>query len=274
MQINQEIIKRELDEFISRIFLLPEIVCIKVRKIIIENGENRESREEKLQEIMERSYHDCYSDVDLSVVVRLSRKDEVTPAEYMKYIERFGIDTKNCLGFCFVEESNMYRVIFKNGMRYDFGFEFMHEDGAEPIVLQKKEEYSNTNWPLENVNRFWFVQIQALGKLYRNDFLISNHLANINLNETLVQQMVLRDMEHGTNHHRYGYREEIAYTRNKQKCPIKTGDENFDCIADKLYCAAVTYEELTGAFYPDSEKRLSVFLELWECYEENRINFS
>jgi len=274
MQINQEIMKKELDLFISRIFLLSEIVCIKVRKIIIENGENRESREEKLQEIMERSYHDCYSDIDISVMVRLSDKEGVTPTEYMKHIERFGIDTKNCLGFCFVEESNMYRIIFKNGMRYDFGFEFLLDNNAEPIVLQKKEEYSNPNWPLEHINRFWFVQIQALGKLYRNDFLISSHLANMNLNETLVQQMVFRDMEHGTNHHRYGYREEIAYIKNKNKCPIKIGDDSFDLIADKLYCAAVTYEELTEAFYPESEKRLSVFMEIWNCYEQNRINFS
>ena len=42
----------------------------------------------------------------------------------MKRIERFGINTDKCLGFCFVEENNMYRIIFKNGMRYDFGFEF------------------------------------------------------------------------------------------------------------------------------------------------------
>ena len=83
------------------------------------------------------------------------------------------------------------------------------------ITLQSQNNaYSNPNWPIENINRFWFVQIQALGKLYRKDFLISNHLANMNLNETLVQQMVLRDMEHGTNHHRYGYVEKIAYMNN------------------------------------------------------------
>lgn len=274
MQINRETIQRELDNFISTLFLLSEIVCVKVRNIVIHNGENPDARAGKLQEIMDKSYHDCYSDVDLSVVVRLSGKDTVTPVEYMKHIERFGINMDKCLGYCFIEGNNMYRIIFKNGMRYDFGFEFLFEDSAEPIILQEKEEYSNPNWPLEHINRFWFVQIQALGKLYRNDFLISTHLANMNFNETLVQQMVLRDMEHGTNHHRYGYMEEIAYTRNKHKCPIKTGDENFDYIADKLYCAAVTYEELTTAFYPELEKRCSIFLEIWECYEQNRINFS
>ncbi len=270
MQINREIIQKELELFISRIFSLPEIVCVKVRNVVIENGEYGEAREDKLREIVDKSYHDCYSDVDISVVVKLSCKDTVTPVEYMKHIERFGINTENCLGFCFVETGNMYRVIFKNGMRYDFGFEFVFDDNAELMILQKKEEQNHPDWTLENVNRFWFVQIQALGKLYRNDFLISSHLANMNLNETLVQQMVMRDIEYGTNHHRYGYREEIAYIRNKNKCPIKTGDESFDCIADKLYCAAITYEELTQFFYPELEKRCSVFMEIWKCYEQNR----
>ena len=74
-------------------------------------------------------------------------------------------------------------------MRYDFGFEFEYNDTAEFITLQTEEDKcNNPNWSIENVNRFWFVQIQALGKLYRKDFLISDHLANMNLNETLVQQ--------------------------------------------------------------------------------------
>ena len=75
----------------------------------------------KLEEAMDKSYHDCYSDVDLSVVVNLSSKDVISPSEYMKHMDRFGINTDKCLGFCFVEENSMYRVIFKNGMRYDFG---------------------------------------------------------------------------------------------------------------------------------------------------------
>ena len=128
----------------------------------------------------------------------------------------------------------------------------MENDTAEIITLQTEEdELNNPNWSIENVNRFWFVQIQALGKLYRKDFLISNHLANMNLNETLVQQMVLRDMEHGTNHHRYGYEEQIAYMSNRNKCPIKTENDYFNIIADKIYCAALTYDELTLLFYPE-----------------------
>ena len=269
MEISREIIKKELDNFINKIFLLPEIKCVKIRDVVIEKGTKSEK---DLEEAMDKSYHDCYSDVDLSVVVNISSKDTTTPAEYMKHVERFGITTDKCLGFCFVEENSMYRIIFKNGMRYDFGFEFAYSDAAEFISIQSKEnEYSNPNWPIENVNRFWFVQIQALGKLYRKDFLISNHLANMNLNETLVQQMVLRDMEHGTNHHRYGYEEKIAYMNNKGKCPIKTGNDYFNIIADKIYCAALTYDELTRLFYPEYKTRCSDFLEIWKCYEHGKM---
>ena len=269
MEINREIIKRELDSFIDNIFLLPEINCVRIRDVVIKKGVKRA---DKLEEAMDKSYHDCYSDVDLSVVVNISSKDTISPTEYMKHIARFGITADKCLGFCFVEENSMYRIIFKNGMRYDFGFEFEYDDNAELITFQPKEdEDDNPNWPIENVNRFWFVQIQALGKLYRKDFLISNHLANINLNETLVQQMVLRDMAHGTNHHQYGYEEKIAYMSNKYKCPIKTGNDCFNIIADKIYCAALTYDELTLLFYPKYKSRCSDFMEIWKSYERGKI---
>ena len=80
----------------------------------------------------------------------------------------------------------------------------------------------------------------------------------------------LWSMEHGTNHHRYGYEEKIAYMNNKHKCPIKTGNDSFNIIADKIYCAALTYDELTLLFYPEYETRCSDFMEIWKCYEHGR----
>lgn len=59
---------------------------------------------------------------------------------------------------------------------------------------------------------------------FRNDFLISSHLANVNINETLVLQMVLRDLKYHTNHHRYGYKEEPAYLKYTAQCPYKSGN--------------------------------------------------
>ena len=81
------------------------------------------------------------------------------------------------------------------------------------------DAYSNINWSLEKIYQFWFVQIQALGKLYRNDFLISSHLANSNINETFVQQMVLRDLKYHTNHHQYGDKEDLIYLKYTGQCP-------------------------------------------------------
>lgn len=268
MQITREIIKTELDKMINAIFTLPEATAVKIRDVVMEKGEGRT---DKLEEAMEKSYHDCCSDVDLAVLITISTKDTVTTSEYMKRIDRFGISEENCLGFCYVEGNNMYRIIMKNGMRYDFGFEFIYDESAESVsMIQKQEEYNNPNWSRDSVNRFWFMQIQALGKLYRKDFLISSHLANMNLNETLVQQMVLRDMKYGTNHHRYGYEEELVYLKYKGKCPVKSGNDTFDLIADKLYSAALAYDELAKTFYPEYESRSEIFFEIWKCYEQNR----
>lgn len=268
MQINREVITKELDKLIDTIFQLSEVTAVKVRDVIMKRDEERT---DKLKDAMEKSYHDCCSDVDLAVLVALSPKDMVMTLEYMKRIDRFGINEENCLGFCFVEGNNMYRIIMKNGMRYDFGFEFFYDENAEKVSIElREEEYSNPNWSRDNVNRFWFMQIQALGKLYRKDFLIGSHLANMNLNETLVQQMVLRDMKYGTNHHRYGYEEELTYLKYKGKCPLKSGNDAFDLIADKLYSAALAYDELTKEFYPEYESRSENFFEIWKCYEKNR----
>lgn len=269
MQINKETVATELDRFIEKLLALPEVVYAQVRDIIICK---EEERADKLQEIMDKSYHDCYSDIDLSILVKRNPKEIVTPLEYLKGIERFGITAEKCLGVAFVEESNMCRIILKNGMRYDFGVSFEEDDKAEFIhILQREEEYSNPNWPLVNINRFWFIQIQALGKLYRKDFLIGDHLANINLNETLVMQMVLRDLQYGTNHHRYGYEEELAYLKYRGKWPIHTENERFQMIADKIYCAALACDELAGKFYPNHKNRSSEFFEIWKCYEKGRI---
>lgn len=66
MQINSEIIKIELDRLIDIIFQLPEVTAVKVRDVVLKKGEDRSI---KLPEIMEKSYHDCCSDVDLAVIL-------------------------------------------------------------------------------------------------------------------------------------------------------------------------------------------------------------
>lgn len=269
MQINRDTITTGLSELIDKIFLLPEVVYAKVRDVII----SRENRRERILAAIDKCYHDCYSDVDLSVMIKLSPDDPITKLEYMKRIDRLGIRYEDCLGIAFAEESRIYRIIFKNGLRYDFGFDFTYEKGADFVSLTKKEKtYSNPNWPLEKINTFWFVQIQALAKLYRKDFLIGDHLANMNLNETLVQQMVLRDLQYGTNHHRYGYEEALEYQKNLGNCPFHGTNDQFNRIADKLYSASLTYDTLACAFYSDYQKRSPYFFEIWKQYDQARNN--
>jgi hypothetical protein len=154
-------------------------------------------------------------------------------------------------------------------MRYDLIFEF--ENGDSKLQLEPcQSDPENEKWPSENIKRFWFIQIQALGKLYRKDYLISDHLANTNCNETLVMQMVMRDSEHKTNHHRYGYSEELEYSKDLGKYPYKTDNETFNRIADKLYAGALSYDRLVKNFYPDYTDSSADFLAIWEAYESYR----
>ena len=130
-------------------------------------------------------------------------------------------------------------------------------------------EKENANWPLDNINRFWFIQIQALGKLYRKDHLISSHLANMNCNDTLVMQMVMRDLQYGTSHHRYGYAEELEYVKELGKNPYKHNDMTFNMIANHLYAAALAYDRLAKHFYPECQGRSEEFFAIWDWYESS-----
>ena len=76
-----------------------------------------------------------------------------------------------------------------------------------------------------------FIAILSLGKLMRNDYLISAHLAHMICMNSLVEQMVDRDIQYNTNFHRYGYMESLNYyntynsTKNKY-CNSKNNEYN------------------------------------------------
>ena len=259
-RLSRESMEEAFVKYLETVFEHPEIIRAGVRNIVI----NRENTEDAEKRAFEAGFHDCFSDIDLAVKVCLPSDGSVTPDQYMKRVDRFGVNSDTALGWCFVPENKMHRIIFRDGMRYDFGFEFEYADNIKLAGEQ------NDNWPAENINRFWFVQIQALGKLYRKDYLISSHLANMNCNETLVMQMVLRDLKYGTNHHRYGYAEELEYMKDLGKVPYRTGDQTFDRIADYLYAAALTYDRLAKEFYPQYQNRSDAFFAIWDCYEALR----
>ncbi len=262
-----ELTKDKMEEYFKQylrvIFSHSEIKSVLSKEIVI----TRETIDEAGKQAFDANYHDKYSDIDMSIKVCLPKDGSVTPEEYNKRIDRFGVSSDTALGFMFVPDNRIYRIIFKNGMRYDFGFDFEY-DGQEPLVLEPyaaKED--NANWPADNIDRFWFIQVQALGKLYRKDYIISNHLANMNCNDTLVMQMVLRDLEYKTNHHRYGHAEELEYVKDLGKNPYKHDDSTFNLIADHLYAAALAYDRLAKFFYPEYQDRSRDFLAIWDWYE-------
>ena len=251
-------------QFLGEIFAHPEVVSATVKEVLI----TRATMEEAGKKAFEASFHDLYSDVDISVKVCLPRDGSVTADKYEKRIDRFGVNEETALGWMFVPDIHVYRLIFKNGMRYDFIFEFEYSDDAK---LELDEHVSpaedNPDWPMDNINRFWFIQLQALGKLYRKDHLISSHLANMNCNDTLVMQMIMRDKQYGTNHHRYGYSEELEYLKDIGKMPYKSDDPTFNEIADHIYAAALAYDRLAKNFYPEYQDRSGDFFAIWDWYE-------
>lgn len=251
-------------QYLEKIFVYPEVVSCCAKEIVI----TRDTLVDAGKRAFEAGFHDLYSDIDLSVRVRLPKDGSVTPEEYNKRIDRFGVTEETALGWMFIPVNHIYRIIFKNGMRYDLIFEFEYSDDVELDLGEPAPcEDENPNWPVDNINRFWFIQIQALGKLYRRDYLISSHLANMNCNDTLVMQMIMRDLEYKTSHHRYGYSEELEYVKCLGQVPYKTDDATFNMIADRIYAAALAYDKLVKDFYHDYEDRKSDFFAIWDWYE-------
>ncbi|MCR5201377.1 MAG: hypothetical protein K6C38_09720 [Saccharofermentans sp.] len=251
-------------QYLQEIFEHPEIRSCCVKGIVI----SRETLEDAGKKAFESSFHDLYSDVDLSVKVRLPKDGSVTPEEYTKRIDRFGVNEDTALGWMFVPENSVCRIVFYNGMRYDLIFEFEYADDVSLYLEDLASPVEdNKDWPVDNINRFWFIQIQALGKLYRRDHLISAHLANANCNDTLVMQMILRDQQYGTNHHRYGYSEDLEYVKDLGKCPYKSDDPVCGRIADHIYAAALAYDRLVKIFYPKYQDRSDAFFDIWNWYD-------
>ena len=145
-------------QFLQDVFKHPEVISCCVKKIVI----TRETLEESGRKAFDASFHDLYSDVDLSVRVRLPKDGSVTAGEYTKRIDRFGVTEDTALGWMLVPENQVYRIIFYNGMRYDFIFEFEYSDDASLTLEDAPASVEdNAAWPFENINRFWFIQLQA-----------------------------------------------------------------------------------------------------------------
>lgn len=161
-----------------------------------------------------RCWHDCLSDLDVEVW-------GLHAAEMVGGLNLFGTSVQD----------NVLRLVTAEGFRADI----ICQDGTAGM---------------ETPDTFWFVAVQALGKLLRRDYLISAHLSHMLLMETLVDQMVQRDQQYGTNHHRYGYGEELAYRQTELSpyADLLAGDDTYTHIAAQLIRAALCRQEAETFF--------------------------
>lgn len=160
---------------------------------------------EEIAPAVARCWHDCLSDLDVEVW-------GLTAHDMVQDMQLFGTSV----------QGNVLRLVTQEGFRAD-------------IICQDQPV------GMETPDTFWFVAVQALGKLLRRDHLIAAHLAHMLLMETLVDQMVLRDKAKGTNHHRYGDAEELSYllTDAAPWADLLRGGETYSHIAQMLVQAAL-----------------------------------
>lgn len=276
MIINKELMECELTVLLKRVFQLPEVNKVQIRDIDIFSSDERQ----KIRESIDKCYYDVLSDIDMGIHVTFHPDDIGNGHGYNSNPQRIGLTRSNYLGLAFSDGDRlfqMFRVILKSGIRFDIGF-YITEDSTAPIqsIPQEKEKEIKDEgkfwkrWDLQKADSFWFVQIQALAKLLRGDYLVADHLANMQINETLVAQMIDRDDHLGTNFHRYGNHESLEYINAmKSECPYSDGDDIYKAIVYKIYAAAITYDRLIKKLNPMYEERRRIFFEIWDEYERN-----
>lgn len=243
---------------------LPELVALSIKEVPISSASDASA----IRLAVDRSYRDRFSDVDIKLTVRLN------PAEceregwlYADCLERLGF-TGDILGVhCERTEDRgeVIRICKANGMRYDLV--------VTPVAAEDAERLPHNDSPRGwmEINDFWFVAVQALGKLMRGDYLISSHLAHELAQRTLVLQMQIRDEEKGTTFHRYGYQEDVEYLKQwgdlHGRCPA-AADPVFAHIWELLFAAAASFDRLCarmgGAYAP----RFGLFESIWEEYRK------
>lgn len=164
--------------------------------------------DEDIPAAVARCWHDCLSDLDVEVW-------GITAAEMLNGLDLFGASV----------QGNVLRLVTPDGCRAD-------------IICQDRPV------GMETPDTFWFIAVQAVGKLLRRDYLIAAHLSHMLLMETLVDQMVQRDKERGTNHHRYGYGEALAYReKDLSVCAdLLAGDDTHAYIAEQIVRASMCRE--------------------------------
>lgn len=270
--------KQETMSFLKVLFTLPEVEKIQIKELIIPSYED----ELIINAALDLCYHDRYSDVDINAHIRLHPIDfyGTTPV-YKEHFSRLGFQDE-LLGKAFVSMENGkegIRICKASGIRIDFTCFPTLDEGAMPFESACEDEKTTDNsekvtvtqsyWDLEKADWFWFVAVQALGKLMRKDYLIATHLANILINEGLHAQMIIRDHTYNTNIHRYGYAEELEFLSviKNSKLPFTgTEDETYNHIAEFLHSAVVSYDKLIPMLNGAYRSKLPTYMKIWDCY--------
>lgn len=278
MEINKEIMRQEAKSFLSVLFTLPEVESVQIKNIFISSINDCES----IIKGLEQCYHDKYSDIDINAYLKLHPNDynSETPI-YKKYFSRLGIQDK-IFGIAFqgrFNDKEVIRICLKTGVRIDFTCICSCNELAPLLTPNQASINENKiqnasfslNWDLEKADWFWFVAIQALGKLMRKDYLISSHLAHALIMEVLVAQMVMRDNKYNTNFHRYGYSEKPEYLQVDVTFAKEfkvSNDVTYNHIAELLYQAIVSYDKIILQLNSNYTRRCELFLEIWKSYIE------
>lgn len=275
IEINKETMKEEIRQRLISIFSLPETKFVIIKKLYIPKTTDHETLEDLSTEAASRCFHDFVSDIDIHVHAGLPPENAADPEAYLSRIDRFGFDGNSCLGKVFLKESSMYRIIQKNGMRYDFIFDLTEDPHTEKLLLSpdvKESDYPSVKlWPAENIDRFWFEAGYALTRLYRDHYLQADQQANLLLNETLLLQstpVYAADISF----RRRGSQDVPAYSLvNRHNCPYQTEIPGFSAISEKIYAAAVTYDRLITqrtSTYPKQSRNLFA---IWDYYHKNYL---
>lgn len=279
MLINKETMEQGALSFLKTLFSLPEIEKVAIKNVIIHSIKD----DVNIKKGLELCYHDNLSDVDFNAWLRISPDDfhGETPL-YKKYFSRLGLENE-IFGIAFQERFDNesckegMRICLKSGFRMDFTCFTTCDENVETLpMVNSRDNIKVTqaqnickDWDLDKANAFWFISIQALSKLLRHDYLISDHLSHTLLMEGLVLQMEERDNQYQTNFHRYGYAEQLAYRNiDISACEkyLTKQDDTYNHIVHNLCKAVLCYDELVGKSNPLYQKRSDIFFEIWDSY--------
>ncbi len=269
MRVDRAAMRAALEQLIRRAEALCEFEGATVRGLSVSSSDAR-----ALDGAVARSWHDALSDLDVKLELRVSPQDAPAYATAAG-AARLGLAPAALLGLQLggAPDAPLYRVVRRDGMRFDVGVR-LDVDASRPalgLVPAREPELKLEGrfWPCParaQADAFWFVQVQALGKLLRGDYLIAAHLVNCQVNETLVLQMRQRDDAAGTNVHRYGGRERLAHMDVPLPDFVAARDKVEEAIARSLCGAAEAFDALMSQLRPGYAPRAGVFYELWRCY--------